>query len=268
VPLEEQRMAAARDASHAKPRAAAGEPAGAEARPRPEPKAAVESGAADESRREQGEGASRRRRGRRRGRNERKPEQTAVAGPPAGKELDEDATQAMNGEAPAAAIAEAAPPAQTPFEEARAEALETPAWEPAAPAAGERESAIVSETFEPAPETSPAAESAAAPFTEEQAGTLAEAEVEAETAPEEIRVERADEHPAPQGARPGWAPAETIRFSAEPGTGSDLVQIETDPRKLPSLPDFTEEAQPPRIRRVRLASPAEEGPLVQVETRK
>lgn len=259
-------MAAARDAAHAKPRPAAGEPAGGgEARPKPEPKAAVESGAPEEGRREQGDGASRRRRGRRRGRGERKPEQAGAA-LPADIETDEAALDAAEPEPAPAAEVESPADEGPEIRNAHAEAAELPAPPPeSAP-----EPRTVEEAHEPAkvatvaPEAAPP-EATPSPLAEEEAGTLAEAEVEAETAPGEIRVEAAE--PAAPVARPGWAPAETIRVAAS--AGGELIQIETDPSKVQTLVDVTEEAPPrPRSPRAHRQPPVDEGPLVQVETRK
>ncbi|MFZ5556808.1 MAG: Rne/Rng family ribonuclease [Pseudomonadota bacterium] len=274
VPVEEQRMAAARDAAHSKPRAMAGEETTGERRSRPEAKAAVESGAPDETGREQAEGASRRRGRRRRGRGERKPDQapatTSAEG--SGDEAQTMAAVAVGGGAIAAASSRAPEPAaaipdRAAAEEAAAEAeLESP---PTFAAEQEPEQVAV----EPAAAPS---EAASAPAAEEEAGALAEAALEAEIAPEETAPESAAEiaraeEPVPAAAPgTGWVPAETIKFSPDPLRDSELILIETDPGKVQAVAAVPEEEPaPPRGRRPRTpAPPRDEGPLVQIETRK
>lgn len=272
VPVEEQRMAAARDAAHSKPRAVAGEDSSAERRPKPEPKAAVESGGLDEPAREATEAGGRRRGRRRRGRGERKPEHAAAAAGLAGAAAMAPASETAL-EAPEEPAGTAAP----------AREQEPAAIEPAAAAPSER-------PFAPGADERPRAarpldQTPEAPVTEEETSALAEAEVEAETAPDVAAVvaEPAQE-PAPAAAalaapeprpaaapmlEPGRAPADAVRLPPPPLGGGDLIQIETDPAKVRNMVEAEEEPAPRRPRRARMAPPPrDDAPLVQIETRK
>jgi ribonuclease E len=278
VPVEEQRIAAARDASHAKPRAAAGDDAPGERRARPEPKAAVESsGATDEAGREAAEGASRRRGRRRRGRGERKPDQMVSTTP---------GESVMGESEPVAPVAVAAITTA-----AVSEPVEPPAAFAAAPAPEERVSggeaeareghAAEEETTQPPEEARPELVAVAGEETnahadaEDETGELDEAALEAEIAPEETAPAIAAAAPQIQKAAaaelPAAAsvPAESITFSPDPLRDSELILIETDPSKAQPVSAVAEEPSPPRGRRPRMPAPRrDDAPLEQVETRK
>lgn len=89
-----------------------------------------------------------------------------------------------------------------------------------------------------------------------------------------IQAAQAQQAPVAVSPEPAPAPQVTKSVAAEPQLKldwpSDLVQIETDPRRVPApMPEPVEQATPVRQRRPRLA-PVEiaEESLVQVETRK
>ena len=92
---------------------------------------------------------------------------------------------------------------------------------------------------------------------------------QAPTAPSSFEAERVREFPphekaaeAPSGA--GYAPAEPVRIEWP----SDLQQVESDPEKVRTAQErVVEEESAPRPKRVRQPqAPADDGPLVQIET--